>query len=633
MVGSRYIDWTHVRVEGEREAAAPYVGEARKLLGAVMEQAKVNDLGVHSLTRQLADGTVLIAEKHGDIPRITIVPPPPSRPVLPGVLPEDFVVWARDTDQPAGIDATYPQQILRPSWRSYFFNSDIAGHDAFPSDKGTYGGALPAGLRFAGNVDWANAEEERFSWYGPSSRYWYDGYRQPEAQYGRHVFHLGQVLLDVDQYCIDSDVDFDERYILGAAKVGLSLYVMHAALEPVTYTVPPSATQAPDGYASPAYPTGAVALVLRRYGLTIDTVTTDPMRYRVASGSHEDLWSDAVVGGAAPWTFNVTGDAAVTHLTPLLHAMFQQGEVFHRPSATHTRIELSIDDEGVTRQDSAVSLAAGLGAVAVIAEDGDRQLLLRRITAAAEPAFDQLLTYEMDGQEYVAFRVTSSNWAERFIAWADLREGVLLLLERAVEPNPTGATSDLDILRFLVCAGGVETVVYEAIFPFNGPTTPAFCVIARYVLNRCAEAAMSPLGALYVHFLGVVPGSGTTADGNIGLLHARAGRAFRSADVFGGGRAAPLIGAWLASINYQVPAADSPPRTQTDFLGHTTTPGYATADGITAVSACTGVFSGPTELMVHDITGGDLGALTGVDGSASRYHPIWLLGKSPTQTA
>ena len=74
MSGARYTDWSHTRVLGDREAAAQYVPEARKLLGFVMDEAKRNNLGVHQITRELEDGTVIIAEKHGDIPRMTIIP-------------------------------------------------------------------------------------------------------------------------------------------------------------------------------------------------------------------------------------------------------------------------------------------------------------------------------------------------------------------------------------------------------------------------------------------------------------------------------------------------------------------------------------------------------------------------------
>lgn len=75
MSAARFTDWTHTRVVGTPAAAAPYIGEARKLLGFVWEEARRNRLGVHQVTRKLPDGAVIIAEKHGTIPRMTIIPP------------------------------------------------------------------------------------------------------------------------------------------------------------------------------------------------------------------------------------------------------------------------------------------------------------------------------------------------------------------------------------------------------------------------------------------------------------------------------------------------------------------------------------------------------------------------------
>src|SRR5690606_35861489 len=148
------------------------------------------------LHRQLEDGTVIVAEKHGDIPRITITPAPPQPSIPPPIVRDDFVVWARTGALPDGIDEDRPQQILRPAWTTFFDNADVEGYEDFTGDKGTYGGMFPQGLLLAGNIDWLSPiTGERISWYGPSSRYWYDDWRLPRAQYGKHVFHLGQVLL------------------------------------------------------------------------------------------------------------------------------------------------------------------------------------------------------------------------------------------------------------------------------------------------------------------------------------------------------------------------------------------------------------------------------------------------------
>lgn len=73
MSGPRYSGWTPIVVVGDREVAAQHVPEARKLLGFVLEEAKRNGLGIANLRRELQDGTVLLAEKIGELPRVTII--------------------------------------------------------------------------------------------------------------------------------------------------------------------------------------------------------------------------------------------------------------------------------------------------------------------------------------------------------------------------------------------------------------------------------------------------------------------------------------------------------------------------------------------------------------------------------
>lgn len=91
MSGPRYLDWTHIRVVGSRNQAARYVPEARKLLGFVTDEAKRNNLGVCQITRKLPDGTTIIAEQHGTIPRITIVVSPRARGKVKNVRLRAFV--------------------------------------------------------------------------------------------------------------------------------------------------------------------------------------------------------------------------------------------------------------------------------------------------------------------------------------------------------------------------------------------------------------------------------------------------------------------------------------------------------------------------------------------------------------
>lgn len=128
---ARYVDWTHIRVNGDRHAAAPYVPDGRKLLGEVMEEAARNGLGVHVLHRRLEDGTVLVAEKHGDIPRITITPAPARAVQRRRTLEAFHLTWA------STAPARTPILFIEPrgeegdddfrDWQSAFFNAEAYG--------------------------------------------------------------------------------------------------------------------------------------------------------------------------------------------------------------------------------------------------------------------------------------------------------------------------------------------------------------------------------------------------------------------------------------------------------------------------------------------------------------------------
>ena len=77
MSGRRFDQWHLSRVVGDPAAAQPYWAIGRKLLGYAMDEAQRASLGVHVVRRVLPDGAVIIAEKIGLLPRLTIIPPQP----------------------------------------------------------------------------------------------------------------------------------------------------------------------------------------------------------------------------------------------------------------------------------------------------------------------------------------------------------------------------------------------------------------------------------------------------------------------------------------------------------------------------------------------------------------------------
>ncbi len=310
--GQRYVGELHVRIVGDNAAGQRALPAARLLMGQVLADAQNNQLGRHSMRKQLGDGTLVLAEKIGDINRVTITPPGGAPPTVPQRPPDDFVVWARTAEISAGIDPEFPQQILRRDksglWTTFFYSSETAGHDDYPGDKGTYGGLFVEGLRHAGNIDWQNDRGEVISWYGPSGRYWVDAFVQPRYQFGKHVFMLGAVLLETDQYAEDSpDQEHGpDRYITGAAlkRTGGTFWL---------YTVQSEAKDTDHG-PGPYYvdDTAAVSCPfsieeneggIYRYRLAREVDSAGVMRYRVINGSRERL-AELPGNHAEPWFFS-----------------------------------------------------------------------------------------------------------------------------------------------------------------------------------------------------------------------------------------------------------------------------------------------------------------------------------------
>jgi len=626
MPGARHTDWTHVHVVGDRTRAAAYVPFARKVLGAVMADASHLGLRTHLMTKTLPNGAVVIGELRGGIPRMTIVPPPVNaRSVDPPRGKDDFVVWARDGAHPQGIDARTPQQILRPGWTTFFFEPKTEGYAEFAGKKGTYRGLFPGGLRYAANLDWRSPDEERIQWYGPSSRYFVDGYRRPLAQYGRWVFCLGQVLLDVDRYCEASKIDFPQRTVMGAAFDGRWLMVVLASLSEVNWpAAPPLANAHPDGWASPAYFLGEVPLALRRFEMVIDPAASGPMKRRVLPGSHQTLWEGAESRATAPWHFDATGRVAVSHVPPGSAQTVRRGEEWSRPDATHTRLQLTVSDSGTARMTrAAMSLPAGEGAAAPLAEDGPAVLeIVRR---------GRGLAYRLGGAETLAWEIGDIrdgtpgriDWCRRQVLCADLREKALLLLEArqiyAGGPSPAHRFA----YRVILWQRGGERIIAQTPVERTAFTmTPTY----KDTLARLGDAPVAPLALMHLHAFG--PSNlGLTTDFGMSLLATHFITPFRKADTFGQTRIGNSAGAWLAIRDTAVTASNSAANTQTDFAGHTTMPGFASVDGNTACSYNTNIYFNGAEMIANYATDQTLAALTGIGGELARYHPIWLLGR------
>lgn len=645
MPGSRYEDWHHTRYEGDVEAGKALLPLARKVLGFTVQQAGYNDLLTHKHVHRLPGGAQITGEINGGIPRVTIFVPFTDGSPERRYPPNDFVVWARTSVLPAGIDPDRPQQILRPEWRTYFDSTDTAGYDAFAGEKGTYGGQIPEGLLYAGNSDWKHADGRRISWYGPSARYWYDVWRQPRAQYGKHVFHFGRVLLDVDAYVLAAEPEWAERWVLGAAIRGSRLYVVMADLPAtVTWPTPPaSAAFGPDAWSTPLYPITAIPIALRSFQLAMDDSATPPRPF-VVGGSDRTLWADVRTSAAAPWHFDEKGERAVCHMPPVEPRMYFRGlGNLIRPSATHQRLELVIDfeDDSATLSSSAVSMAAGINAAGVFAEDGASVLEVVRRDVLDDEAG---LVYRLHGHEYPAFMSVfsadgDSHWMRRQIMWADLREGVLLLWCEEVfgDLNPWTFRA-----RVVLCRGGIEQVLWE-----DGNTVNNFVSgdVLRLILDRLNAAAVAPMALAHLLPMGAMTDAGGvgTFDAQASLLHPQWGKPARKSEYYGQVVYAFTAGPWTNGQSAADMANDIAANTQTDLLGRHTHPGFASHKGWTLVSYPMNAGINARRVVLHHAADGleqvDLATLTGVAGSDiteagivgydARYHPIWILGPAP----
>lgn len=663
MPGTRFEGWHHTRFEGDPETAKQHMPLARKVLGAVAAEARASSVMTLKRVYRPEAGLEIIAEVHGEQPRVTIRTARAGDGQRGRLKVGDFVVTAKDSAQPEGIDALHPQQILKAEWTTFFYDQDVPGYDAFQGRKGTYrygaGGVeqFPDGVRHAGNLDWRGADGERVSWYGPACRYWFDRWRQPSAQYSRYVFLLGQVLLDIDAYCDAAGIDFDERLVLGAALQDSSLLVVQAEIA----DVPPESVpvgRAGDVFLSTPYPTAAVPLRLVRYPLLVDGAEPETLRLFVDIGAHETLWIGSGVGWLCPWFFSQ--DAAVAEsfampASPFFHQYVASGDTYDYqvPSAASERLALSITGETAVLDTQPCSLAMNQAeAFAPVAADydyrGNRVLLEFGYRAFRPiPAYDE-------GEESQASFATLP-WANYFLR-ANGRE---------VPIFESLSTSDVTLVRwrriatidlrfrtfaFIQTEQGDDWQFTVALRIESRPDLTATCAPAlaqKQVINGMPPlhtgwqalawwsdtSFISPLamlvGAVKVGIEGEFLGPGIYLDTGFNLMWylPAADQLFGTQAFYDQDNGAILRSeSQFQAIGYSTYWNDRP---DTESMRNPLS---------LAVGQDHVVYSGPGWFQDYNagdflgfnyITGDSLGDLTGVSGGESSYHPIWVLGEIP----
>lgn len=658
----RHHDWTHVHVVGDRGAASLYLPEARKLLGQVVQDARFNNLATHQMTRRYQDGATIVAEVRGGIPRVTIAPAPEEGDQPLPEPPDDFVVWARTLGLPEGIDAEHPQQILKEpdgrrgsKWQAFVFNRAVATGRR----DGTYGGMFPRGLTHAGNVDWVGEDDERISWYGPSARMFQDGYVHPKAQFGKKVFMLGEVLLDTDQYALDSpdQPHGTDRYIIGAAirTEGAQAYlvtVQSTGVDGATDTTP-----IPDGegrYTYPLAPQAAVRVAIYSYRLRQERDEFGVLRYHVVAGSRVErafLQTDHL----DPWFFNADASEAVVHIT------VPTG----RPSGAPWWVATTIDRSQLPPEDGTVTetppgwdqarLRVRIGegfTISVTAQDfysvvsgGDSRPVCSDYDGLELRSYDirlgdDLVPYlQFDGAEVPLHR-TARQGAEvhgtkRWILHASPRDKLVVFVVEDIrfvsgESSPYDTRDGRGVVVEVWRAGVLVGEQYLQ-HPMDYPAG----MIRYYAANHEKWSSLQgvPIApSFFVYGLVRCASRGNT-------------RTTYSAD-FAGCNATYMDllrtgGAYFGTYDNPTTAGD-PSRAPTP-LADLARPGFASdrvdADGATWITGCAAsarstVVSAavPTphhEQSFHHLTRGDLPGATGITGAGERYHPLWLLGKPP----
>lgn len=652
---ARYTDWSHIHVVGaDRAAAAPYVPAARKLLGQVMQDASFNQLGTHKLVQKLDDGTVITAEKHGSIPRITIVPGASvAKEPLP--VPDDFVVWPRDAEHPGGVDDDRPQMILRrykDDWSVY--------------RPGAYAAMFPGGLRRAGNLDWVGEHGERVSWYGPSNGLFCDPYVKPRAQYGTWVFHMGRAILDVDAYQDASDPDpaANHKWVLGAClrKVdgAVHLYTVQSYMPDTASTAPFDVDAGQLAATEPLIP-ATNTVFLCRYLLAGSGVVWDALH-----GSREILAAWSMPRMLQPWRFSRDGSQA-TATAPQNGstdvASYSGTDVETAPPSACSVFMADVD--AGTFSAIAVSLTGDFQQFVYDWDlEGNQVALeagLETIDGEAWPALRMgslTLPVVLDSAAYDGSKVTLGATQHRLL-YASVRDGVLVDLQyqftaiadlgAATGQQTWASTINLYRGGLQIHSDPTYSATHEPVVLEMAPFTYEYVASSlsriarngRFVADAIAKQACSPLHLLYGVWL-VANADASTADIPLAVMFFGAlyGRMPWPADYCFGGYKANGSSTAQPALLVSGGSLAGFDTTATDFDGMPCILSCVTSGDTTVMSGpgFSGQFDGTTAVGItgeatHFADEASLPGLTRMAGAMPRFHPAWVLGRTIDQEA
>lgn len=633
-------------LRGDRRVAERYIRTGRTLLFKAMRVATASGATQGRQTFHVDNVTIDVLFAGTQAAIVITAPEADGGEVK---VKEQFVTWPRTAALLPGIDALHPQlmhAIKDDEWVTLFYDRDIAGYGDFTGVKGVYRRdrgeeVFPDGVRHAGNLDWRSKDGLRVSWYGPSSRYWFDPFVQPTAQYGKHVFMLGQVLLDVDQYIIDSspDAPFPQLHVLGAALDGLTHLLVLSATLPmfpdVTGEIVPQATVKAYMPVTSEATSEPVAVALARYAIAADA--EDPTRFAVVPGSRVIIAERVIDNALAPWFFNEAATHAVSALPPAdPFYVATDGAVVRPPGDAGVIATVSANGDFTFEN---VTLPPGGNAPIAVDFRGNTRVEMRIQRTIAPDGSDTLHVVTPE-RSYLLRRDVLHTAQQQtvdvnYLRWADLRSDAVCMQEDQIAVNFAVSGSTTLVNRTtLYCAGEAVSDNYPNDPTFVSGISRTIAVPTRGVLQLLAGLAVHPQFFLYqIRARTLLFPLTTTELRAQGALMGFAYLNRRPEDYFGGfgffNAAQPRPISTVAGMTEFDTALDA----TVDFDGKYSSAGGAAYEGVAMFSgpALRSPYGASTNLVVSPAAPTTLPQLTGVDGPKARYHPIWLLGALPRQ--
>lgn len=360
-MAGRYVGELHTRVVGDHDAAPAYLPFARTLMGEVLEQAAVNNLGTYKLERRLRDGAVVVAEKVGGINRVTIIPPRGGGGRRPVRVFDDLIVGAGADGTENNVRTKVPI-ILSPGegWAAYFSGNDAVGKAASTAARvGTYTDVFPQATKRLdiladGNCYHVNEGGRIVSWVSAANTIVPYG-RHPRTLYGEYVNCLGRILLGSRQVLAASGYPclLSATLLEDEGKEKKELLMVVADLDDLYFDDRPNKPSARyDVWSSPLYsdtphPTALIRVHLRE----VEDPVSKQLYYKPKITDDDEidadlLWAGTLIRGYNRWSYTPEGAFVSVQLPAQPQLVFDRTEL--REPLSSDEVIFSLSPSGLT---------------------------------------------------------------------------------------------------------------------------------------------------------------------------------------------------------------------------------------------------------------------------------------------